>query len=184
MAEGLSALQLCSPRVGRREEEALLGRAGAGCPAGDRSATLSPWGSDVFLTQKEAWGLPGERNPSVLPFCLFTPHRPCVPCFGPLPSLQRAPFSPFPSNSVLPCKHSLVLVWLNWEINASPKDRWTSWSRFLCQDWIPDGSWPWEWGPEGGQWETGAGSQELLGLAGAGLEAWLSHVGTHGIPDA
>ena len=28
------------------------------------------------------------------------------------------------------------------------------------------------------------GSQELLGLAGAGFEAWLSHVGTHGIPDA
>lgn len=125
-----------APRVGRREEEALLGRAGAGCPKlVTVLATFVPlWGSDVLSLRRKHGDFLGKE---ILSSALLPVHTDCFLCPLLWPLALSSGFPSLLSPSTLgpyPCKHSLVLVWLNWEINASPKDRWTSWSRFHCQN--------------------------------------------------
>lgn len=83
-----------APRVGRGEEEALLGRAGAGCPklVTVLATSVPLWGSDVLSLRSKHGDFLGKGVLS-LPFCLFTPTVSCVPCFGPLPSPAGSPLS-------------------------------------------------------------------------------------------
>ena len=125
-----------APRVGRGEEEALLGRAGAGCPklVTVLATSVPLWGSDVLSLRSKHEDFLGK---GVLSSALLPVHTDCFLCPLLWPRAFSSGFPSLLSPSTLgpyPCKHSLVLVWLNWEINASPKARWASWSRFLCQD--------------------------------------------------
>lgn len=129
-------IQLCSPQGRERGGGGFAGEGRCWLPqAGDRSGHLCPpLGIGCALTQKQAWGLPGERSPQS---ALLPVHTDCFLCPLLWPLALSSGFPSLLSPSTLgpyPCKHSLVLVWLNWEINASPKARWASWSRFLCQD--------------------------------------------------
>lgn len=100
-----------APRVGRGEEEALLWRAGAGCPklVTVLATSVPLWGSDVLSLRSKGGDFLGR---GVLGSGLLSVHTDCFLCPLPWPLALSSRFS-----SILgpyPCKHSLVLVLLNW----------------------------------------------------------------------
>lgn len=80
-----------APRVGRGEEEALLWRAGAGCPklVTVLATSVPLWGSDVLSLGSKGGDFLGR---GVLRSGLLSVHTvSCVPCLGPLPSPVDSP---------------------------------------------------------------------------------------------
>ena len=87
-------LSSAAPSVGRREEEALLGRAGTGCPklVTVLATSVPLWGSNVLsLRRKHGDFLGKEVLSSACSHRLFPVFLALAPC-----PLQRVPLSPFP----------------------------------------------------------------------------------------
>lgn len=125
----------------------------------------------------------------VLSSGLLSVHNYCFPCALPWPLAlsSKSPSLLFPSIlGPYPCKHSLMLVLLKWEMSASPKAEQVGHGFFARVDpWMAPG--PGSRVPEGGSGRLEGGPARAGSFwvsLELGFKHGLSHVGTHGTPDA